>query len=209
MELHPLAMPLAYIGAVLGVAMVLPQLTRTVRNPELTGVSSASWALTSIACMTWLVYGLRADVLPQVPGNVFLVAGAVAVVLLVPSAWSRSHRAASLAGVGAAVIVVSMLITPQMVGYLAFAISIMSVWPQLVDSFGNWRTSAESGISLSTWSVKIAAAICWLSYATLSRDVPVLIASLMGLSTALAVLGMEASARQAVVRREAVELAEA
>ena len=70
MELHALALPLAYLGAFLGVAMVLPQLTRTIRHPDLEGVSPASWALTSLACLAWLIYGLRADVLPQVPGNV-------------------------------------------------------------------------------------------------------------------------------------------
>ncbi len=203
MELHSLALPLAYVGALLSVGMVLPQLTRTIRHPALTGVSPASWALMSLACLTWLIYGVRANVVPQVPGNVLLVAGAVAVVLLVPSAWSRSRRAASLVAAAVTIVLVSMLVSPGVVGYLAFGISLVSAWPQLVDSYGNWRTSNESGLSLTTWSVKIGATVCWLSYSTITTDVPVLVASSIGLSANVAILGLEVSARQASSRRTA------
>ncbi len=209
MELHSVALPLAYIGALLSVGMVLPQLIRTIRRPALTGVSPTSWALTSLACLAWLIYGFRADVLPQVPGNVLLVAGAIAVVLLVPSAWSRSRRAVSLVVAAALIVSMAMLVSPPMVGYLAFSISLMSVWPQLVDSYGNWRTRVESGLSLSTWSIKIAATVCWLSYATITADLPVLIASSIGMATTLAVFGMETSARQASSRRDIEVLAQA
>lgn len=201
MELHSLALPLAYIGSLLSVGMVLPQLTRTIRHPDLVGVSPTSWALTSLACLTWLIYGVRADVLPQIPGNILLVAGAVAVVLLVPSAWSRSRRVVSLVASATTITVLSLVISPTAVGYLAFAISLVSVWPQLFESYGNWRTSIQSGLSLTTWSVKIGATICWLSYSTITSDVPVLIASSIGLVANFAILGLEVSARQASSRR--------
>ena len=202
MDLPSLALPLAYIGALLSVGMVLPQLTRTIRNPALTGVSATSWALTSLACLTWLIYGVRANVLPQVHGNILMVVGAVAVVLLVPSAWSRSRRVVSLVASATIIVLVSMLVPPSVVGYLAFGISMIAVWPQVVDSYGTWRTGVESGLSLTTWSVKIAATVCWLSYATITTDVPVLIASSLGLVANIAILGFESSARQASSRRD-------
>src|ERR1044072_2789336 len=89
-----------YLGSALGVAMVVPQILRTLRNRQLPGVSALSWALTAIACTTWLLYGVRTTEIPQIPGNVLLVSGAVAVVLLVPSRFSALPRALGLAGAG-------------------------------------------------------------------------------------------------------------
>ena len=86
MDLRTFAEGLGYFGSVLGVAMVVPQIVRTYRNRTLPGVSAMSWALTSISCFTWLLYGIRAAEPPQIPGNVLLVSGAVVVVLSVPSA---------------------------------------------------------------------------------------------------------------------------
>ena len=207
MDLHSFALPLAYTGALLSVGMVLPQLTRTIRHPNLTGVSPTSWALTSIACLAWLIYGLRADVLPQIPGNVLLIAGAVALVLLVPSAWSRSRRAASLGTACAVVVALSLMIPPVAVGYLALSISLLSLWPQLVDSYANWRAGVESGVSLPTWWVKLAATTCWLFYSVIAVDLPVLIASVLSAVSIAAVFVMETSARQAASRRSALALA--
>jgi uncharacterized protein with PQ loop repeat len=194
-NLHSLAFVLAYVGAFLGVAMVLPQLVRTIRLPGMPGVSALSWSLTALASLGWLIYGLRTATFAQIPGNVPLVAGAVAVVLLVPSAVSRSRRALGL-GVAAAAIVASSTVVPaQTVGYLAFGIGLLSAWPQLFESFGNWRTGGESGLSLTTWSVKIGATSCWLSYAILAADLPVLVACTVGMTTTLAIVGLETSAR--------------
>lgn len=64
MTLHGLAVASGYIGAALSVGMVVPQLARTLRNPQLAGVSAASWMITMTACFTWLVYGIQARVLP-------------------------------------------------------------------------------------------------------------------------------------------------
>lgn len=209
MNLHPFAMPLAYLGAVLSFAMVVPQLARTMRHPTLPGVSPSSWAITAIACLSWLIYGLRADVLPQVPGNILLIIGSVALVLLVPSTWSRRRRAWLLAASGLAIVAASLVITPVAVGYLAFGIGLFAGWPQLVDSYSNWRNGIESGVSLPTWWVKLAATLCWLSYSVITVDVPVLIASVLAAATIGAVFLLEASARQVAAQSVVPELTSA
>jgi len=205
-DLHSFAMPLAYLGAVLSFAMVVPQLARTIRHPTLPGVSPSSWAITAVSCLGWLIYGLRADVLPQVPGNVLLIMGSVALVLLVPSTWSRRRRAGLLAGTSAALVAMSMVIAPVAVGYLAFGIGLLAGWPQLVDSYSNWRSGIESGVSLPTWWVKLAATMCWLSYSVIAVDIPVLIASVLAAATIAAVFLLEASARQVASQSIAPEL---
>lgn len=44
----------------------------------------------------WLVKGIRNAELPQLPGNVLLTAGSVAIALMVSSPMSRSRRAIAL-----------------------------------------------------------------------------------------------------------------
>lgn len=198
MTLSSLALSLAYVGAFLSVAMVLPQLIRTIRHPHLPGVSAVSWALTAAGCLLWLLYGLRTATIPQIPGNGLLVSGAVAVVLLVPSAVSRARRALGLAAAATLLLGANTVMPAQTVGYLAFAISIFSAWPQLFLSYGNWRTGGESGLSLTTWSVKIASTSCWLAYGILAADMPVLVACSVGMATTLVIVGIETSARYSV-----------
>src|SRR5580692_1225941 len=170
MSAHEIAFGFGYLGAALGVAMVVPQIVRIVRHPSLPGVSPISWALTVCACLLWMTYGLRSGALPQVPGNVLLVCGAIAVVLLVKSPMSRARRGLLLA-LGAGLLeVTAWVISPESVGYLAFAIGTVSTWPQVYDSIGNWRAHINSGVSLSTWSLRIASQVCWLTYAVGTSD---------------------------------------
>ncbi len=201
MNLHPLALPLAYLGALLGVLMVLPQLSRTIRHPDLPGVSALSWGLTAASSLTWLAYGVRSAMMPQIPGNILLVSGAVAVVLLVPSGLPAHRRALILGASAASILGLAVVLPAQTLGYLAFSIGLVSVWPQLLESFANWRSGWESALSLTTWSVKLAAGGCWLAYALLATDLPVAVASVVALTTGIAILGMEASLRSRGAQR--------
>ena len=92
-----------------------------------------------------------------------------------------------------------------MVGYLAFSIGLFSSWPQLYDSFATWRAGNVSAVSLPTWSLRMSAQACWLAYAVLALDVPVLISAVVTLSSALALVVLEASTRWA--RRAVLETA--
>jgi uncharacterized protein with PQ loop repeat len=184
---------LAYLGATFGVVMVVPQILRTVRNPGVGGVSPVSWALTALACSTWLTYGLRTATWPQVPGNVLLVSGAVAIVLLVPSVLTPSRRALRLVVVAAALLGTAWVLPSHSVGYLAFAVGLVSAWPQVFDSVQTWRAGEPSAVSVSTWVLKVASQSCWLVYAVAARDLSVTISAVAALSTALALVLLEAS----------------
>ncbi len=195
MTTHEIAFGFGYLGAALGVAMVVPQIIRIVRHPSLPGVSPASWSLLIFACLLWMTYGLRSGALPQVPGNVLLISGAVAVVLLIQSPTSRVRRGLFLA-VGAGVLeVTAWVIPPQSIGYLAFAVGTVSTWPQLYDSVGNWRAHTNSGVSLSTWGLRIASQVCWLTYAVGTSDLPVGVGAAVALLTGIAMVALETAAR--------------
>ncbi len=204
MTAHALALALAYLGATLGVVMVVPQILRTLAHPTLGGVSPVAWSMTVLGCSMWLTYGIRTMTVPQIPGNVLLVSGAVCVVLLVPSAVSRRRRAATLATVWAAFLTVALLVPPHAVGYIAVSIGFVSAWPQVYDSVATWRAGARSGVSITTWSLKALSQVCWLTYAVLIGDVPVLLSSVVALSTAVTLLALETLATAHEARAIAV-----
>ena len=195
MTTHEIGFGFGYLGAALGVAMVVPQIVRIVRHPSLPGVSPISWALTVFGCLLWFTYGLRSRALPQIPGNVLLICGAIAVVLLIKSPTSRARRAVLLA-LGAGLLELTAWMIPiQGVGYLAFAVGTFSTWPQLYDSVGNWRAHINSGVSLSTWALRIASQVCWLAYALGTSDVPVGIGACVAGLTGVAMVALETAAR--------------
>ena len=204
MSLHTLALDLGYVGATLGVAMVVPQIVRTVRHPTLGGVSPVAWSMTVIACTTWLIYGIRTATIQQIPGNILLVSGAICVVLLVPSAVSRRQRAVTLGAALLALVVVAFAVPPHSVGYLAVAIGLTSAWPQVYDSVATWRAGVRSGVSLTTWTLRAASQMCWLTYALTAADVPVAISSTVALSTAMTLLALESLAPMRGARLGAV-----
>ena len=106
--MHAFAIAAGYIGAALSVGMVIPQLVRTMRNRSLGGVSAMSWLITTAACFTWLLYGARGHVWPQIPGNALIVPGAAAIVLAVPARLSVAQRAGLLAATAGTLILVAI-----------------------------------------------------------------------------------------------------
>lgn len=196
MDIHTFALALAYLGSAIGVVMVMPQILRIVANPHLAGVSPWAWALTSVSCTLWLTYGLRSGSLPQIPGNVLLIAGAVAIVLLVPAGWSRSRRSLALGGGVLTLVLASTQLSPQDVGFLAFGIGLFGMWPQVYETVWARRGLGPSAISLTSIGLKIASQVSWLTFAVLTTDLPVAVAGVMSLTTNGIVASVELGRRR-------------
>ncbi len=196
--MHSLPPPqdLAYVASAVGVVVVAPQIQRIVRYPHLAGVSPWTWSITVVACSLWLTYGLRSGSMPQVPGNVLLISGAVAIVLLVPARWSRRRRAGGLALMAVALIAVSTRLSPEQVGFLAFAIGMTGMWPQLTETVWQRRGLGPSSLSLSSSALKVLSQTLWLSFAVLTTDVPVIVAAVFTLTANGVVAAVEASRRR-------------
>lgn len=199
--MNALAQALAYLGAAIGVAMVVPQIQRIVANPRLAGVSPWSWAITASACTMWLTYGVRSGSMPQIPGNIFLVAGAITIVLLVPAAWSRRRRAAALGAVIPLLVLGSMLLTPEQVGFLAFGIGMTGIWPQVHETVWVRRGMGPSAISLTSTGMKIAGQVSWFSFAVMTADLPVLAGSSVALVGNVVITSVEVSRRRRAEER--------
>jgi uncharacterized protein with PQ loop repeat len=177
-----------YLGAALGVAMVLPQIARTYRDRALVGVSALTWALTALSCLTWLLYGVRAEEVPQIPGNVLTVAGAVVIVLAVPSSISRGARAARLVLAAAALIALAAVLAPTVLGFVAFGIGMVSALPQIARSL---LGSGGAAVSIPTWLLYGAAQVCWLTYALIHHDAVVTVSAVFLIISSVLVSGGE------------------
>ena len=195
MSTHEAALTFGYFGAAFGVAMVVPQIVRIVRNPRMPGVSPTAWALLGLGCLMWMTYGARIAVLPQIPGNIILVSGAVIVVMLIPSDRSRAYRLIPFAVAAVALLVVAMLIPAHDVGYLGFSIGLVSAWPQVFDSIQTWRAGRTSGVSVPSWLLRAASHVAWLGYAVGTDDRPVLIGTSVALCTATLLISLELRSR--------------
>jgi uncharacterized protein with PQ loop repeat len=123
----------------------------------------------------------------------------VAIVLLVPARWSRPRRAGVLAATALSMIAVSTRLSPEQVGFLAFAIGITGMWPQLTETVWQRRGLGPSSLSLSSSALKLVSQTLWLSFAVLTTDVPVIVAAVVTLSANGVVATVEASRRRAAL----------
>jgi uncharacterized protein with PQ loop repeat len=189
---HAFAIAAGYIGAALSVGMVIPQLVRTMRNRSLGGVSAMSWLITTAACFTWLLYGARGHVWPQIPGNALIVPGAAAIVLAVPARLSVAQRAGLLAATAGTLILVAMLVRPDVLGYLAFAISLVSAAPQVITSIAR-RREGRSAVSIPAWLMRGVSQLFWLYYALILHNGPTLVSAVVVLVSVAIVIGLESA----------------
>ncbi len=188
LDLHTLGVAAAYLGATIGVVMLIPQIVRTFAERTVPGVSALSWALLGLSCMTWMLYGIRAHELPQIPGNIFMVTGAAVIVLAVPSAISVARRAARLATAAAAIATLAAVLPPTSIGFLGFGIGLFSAVPQLIKSMR--RPGHQlSAVSVPAWVLRGISQACWLFFAVVVGDLAVTIsASFILTSSALLVV---------------------
>lgn len=205
MDTAVIAASTGYLASALGVAMVVPQILRTLRDRRRPGVSALSWALTATACATWLFYGIRTAELPQIPGNVLLVSGAVVVVLLVPSGTPKLVRALGLATAAMLLGMLAFVAPPVAIGGIGGAIGVVSGLPQLVRSLR--RIVAVSAVSPLTWGLRAASQALWLSFAVMLHDVVVAVSAVFLLTNALVVLLLE-TRRRPLATVESLEVAE-
>jgi uncharacterized protein with PQ loop repeat len=196
MHFHAIADGLGYLGSALGVAMVVPQLSRTLRHRTMPGVSALSWCLTGLACTAWLLYGVRAGELPQIPGNVLMVSGALVLALAVPSVHTAGARLAGMVGAAAALVALALLTPSAVIGAIAVGMALVSSVPQTITSLAR-RDAAVSAVSPMSWVLRIASQSCWLAYALAVSDATVMVSAIVILSNAILVLVRETTRRPA------------
>jgi uncharacterized protein with PQ loop repeat len=174
-----------YLGALLGVCMLAPQVTRTFRNRGAPGVSALSWALTALGSGAWLLYGLRANEAPQLPGNTLVVAGAAVIVLAVPSSVAQRGRLGMLTLAGLALLASALVLPTREVGYVALAVGIVSTVPQTFRSLVGSSAGEVSAVSVPSWLLRATSQVCWLVFAIANHDVAIFASAVFILSSSV------------------------
>lgn len=190
-----MAVACGYLGAALGVCMLVPQIVRSLRDRHALGVSPLSWALTGLSCGAWLLYGLRAHELPQVPGNAIVVAGTVVIVLMVPSRVGERSRAAMFSAAALALVLSALLLSPVEVGLIAFAIGTVSALPQMIRSLIG-SAGAASAVSVPSWLLRAVSQVCWLVFAVAERDAVVFTSAIFLLVSSVVLCVVEVRRRR-------------
>jgi uncharacterized protein with PQ loop repeat len=170
--------------------MVVPQMLRTLRNRTMPGVSALSWGLLSLTCTAWLLYGVRTGEVPQIPGNVLLVSGAVVIALAVPSARTVRARAAGLLAAAFVLVLLAVVAPVEVIGAIALSGALVSSVPQTITSLTR-KDATRSAVSPLSWVLRIASQTCWLTYALALHDVTVTVSAIVILSNAIIVLVRE------------------
>jgi uncharacterized protein with PQ loop repeat len=207
---NELANAAGYIGAALSVGMVVPQLIRTLRHPRLGGVSAMSWLITAACCFTWLLYGIKGQVWPQIPGNALLVPGAAAIVLAVPARLSRAQRAGLLSATAGALILVTVLARADVLGYLAFALTLIAATPQVITSVRRHQ-AGRSAVSIPSWLMRGGSQVFWLCYGLIMHNGPTALSAVVVLVSVAIVIAIESAAliSARLARRQAGPLPQA
>lgn len=185
------ALACGYLGALLGVCMLVPQIVRSFRHRSLPGVSALSWALTGLSSGAWLLYGLRVHEMPQVPGNTLVVAGTAVIVLAVPSRIGGRGRATMLVTAALALIASAVVLPGAAVGLIAFGIGIISTLPQTIRSLVGLPLGTTSAVSVPSWLLRAAAQVCWLAFAIGEGDAVVFTSATFILSSSLVLCAVE------------------
>ena len=89
----------------------------------------------------------------------------------------------------------------ERVGYVAFVLAMISVWPQVFQSVATYRVGAVSAVSVSSMCLRVGSQVCWLTYAIGTADHTVTLTATLALTAALLVIGFEQGARNRGARR--------
>lgn len=185
----------ALAGMAFTVALSIPQLVLLRRATQIGSLSGTTWELAAASYATWVVYGLVLPIYPQVPGNFVACCGSVAVVAgiaLRRGSWVRP--VATWTAVLLAAFLAYSWWGAVGLGWLAFLTTVTRSAPQV------WvllRQDYTGGVSRGAWSLAAAGSGCWLVYAVLADDRPVLASTTIGVTTAVAIVLLAAVKRPA------------
>lgn len=181
-----------------------PQMVSIVRHGS-HGVSLLSWCLFLTNSIVWIVYGLRADSLSVVVGN---VASAVAyLVLLVILVRSRTEAAWPYIAIPAWIVVVAEaanLLPLQINGLAGVILGTSLAVPQFFVTRRTMREHGESDSSIATWAMLWTGQWLWLAYGIIRQDLSLIMVNLLAGAVTGSVLFMELAIRRQQ-RRDAAQ----
>lgn len=159
----------------MSVALLLPQMVRTIRHPRLAGVSLLAYVSSTMSGLLWAAYGARMAVWSLAWSSAVVAVGSLVIAARVPGRWPGPVRLLVLVGTTVVTTVFAFAAPMVALGAIASTLSVGAVWLQVVRSFRG--SSGDRGVSLLSIGLRTSASLCWLTYAVLATDVAILVSS--------------------------------
>ena len=186
---------LAPICTAIAMVLVWPQVLRVRRIDSVAGLSAFGTLHGLTGCVLWTLYGVAEGVVPVVLAN-----GGIGLALLMIGQAQVRHRAlpaAVLAGWLVLVTAVGLVLvgaSPAFTGWLAGAIGVTSILPQVARVL---RATDLSAVSRPTYALICTSCALWAVYGVLIGDAVVLVSNLLIFPCAAFVLLRAARAQRA------------
>jgi len=193
LALSTVATSASYAAAAIGCLIAVPQIVRLVRTRETAGLSIGSWAVSTLAAVAWLAYGIRTQQGAQVLANACVLAGGVVVLWLVLAADVNRLVRLTRLGLAGSAVAGSVLLLPMAWLILPLAATgLIARIPQLVATASTWWHRRPSGVAASAWGMSVACTGLWLCTGVLTGDAAVAWSSAIACVTAALILAAEA-----------------
>jgi hypothetical protein len=190
--IHLLAfLPLA--AAAFAIPQFLPQIGRLRKTGDVTGISWAWAALTSVDNGAWLIYFALAHLWTAlVPSISATVLAAVLVAMLRRRVEVRPRSAVVVSGWAALLVAALALYGRGGLGAVLTGAFMFQVTPSIWTAY---RTQRPTGISRGTWMLIFGELSCWMSFGFYESDPRLIVLGCTGVTATILMLGRIAATR--------------
>lgn len=171
---------LGVTAAILDLSMSLPQTWKIWRNKNTQGVSIFTWITLYITFAAWTIYTLQQQIVATIG---FIIAALLIGVLLLPAIFKSRNINPAITWL--TILGIPLLLSPFILYGPAILITIFLLSltfnriPQIFKSYRTYKHGSYSNVSLTTWSLGLAANLCWLAYGLIKPDINIILIPIM------------------------------
>ena len=148
---------------------IWPQVWRMVRHDTSHGISPFSVAHGLVGSALWFTYGVSMDRHAiWISNGQFITAQLIIISVLYRHKSMSIALMAKFAAALAALLLITIPVSPAVVGWMATTVSVTSLMPQVVHVV---KTENLHGISVGSWLMTIMSASSWMVYGWMLDDV--------------------------------------
>ena len=148
---------------------VWPQVWRMVRHDTSHGISPFSIAHGLVGSTLWFTYGISMNRNAiWISNGQFITAQIIIISVLYRHKTMSASLLAKFAASLAALLLITIPVSPSVVGWMATTVSVTSLMPQVVHVI---KTENLYGISVVSWLMTIMSATSWMIYGWMLDDV--------------------------------------
>lgn len=190
---HAFAILIGAFGGILTISMAVPQAVRVWRDKSGVGVSLMSWCLFLFVYFLWLGYALRVMDVASFTTNILSIITQVALLAGLFVYEAPKNRVGVIAAViaGSIVFGIAGYTLPMPLLWVLMLLGMSVRLPQAIKSYKTWRDRSASEVSVTTWTLGLISALCWMLHGIFMPDSTFVITSATASLLSIAVITFE------------------